>query len=120
MWTCANCGEVSEESFDACWKCGTTRDGTPPVHPEVYQPDTENAEPTGPAYETPCPICGAASYSWGDVQGHYPLIYKDQTDSMLKKIFSYSGHSIKTRLCQTCGNLQLFLGEMLPEAEPQV
>ncbi len=24
-WTCADCGESGEESFDACWKCGAGR-----------------------------------------------------------------------------------------------
>ena len=27
MWSCRNCGENCEESFDTCWKCGTSRDG---------------------------------------------------------------------------------------------
>ncbi len=25
MWTCAKCGEVIENQFDACWKCSTAR-----------------------------------------------------------------------------------------------
>ena len=29
MWTCKKCGEVLEDSFDSCWKCGTECDGTP-------------------------------------------------------------------------------------------
>lgn len=27
MWICSKCRETLEESFDACWKCGTSRDG---------------------------------------------------------------------------------------------
>ena len=27
MWTCAKCGEVIEDQFDACWKCSSTRGG---------------------------------------------------------------------------------------------
>lgn len=27
-WTCPNCGEVHEEQFDSCWKCGTEQGGT--------------------------------------------------------------------------------------------
>lgn len=27
MWACANCRENVEDQFDACWKCGTSRDG---------------------------------------------------------------------------------------------
>ena len=27
MWTCANCREVLEDQFDACWNCGCSREG---------------------------------------------------------------------------------------------
>ena len=29
MWTCIACGEKSEESWDACWNCGASREGVP-------------------------------------------------------------------------------------------
>src|SRR5438552_18214341 len=28
MWQCVKCREKVVESFDVCWKCGTSRDGT--------------------------------------------------------------------------------------------
>lgn len=28
MWKCSHCGEEVEPSFDACWKCGTGKDGS--------------------------------------------------------------------------------------------
>lgn len=28
-WRCPQCGELLEGQFTACWKCGTTRRGTP-------------------------------------------------------------------------------------------
>jgi len=27
-WTCSNCKETNEDSFDQCWKCGSFSDGT--------------------------------------------------------------------------------------------
>ena len=27
MWTCNNCSETSDNTFDTCWNCGTSRDG---------------------------------------------------------------------------------------------
>lgn len=27
MWTCGNCGEAVEDTFDLCWKCGTSNEG---------------------------------------------------------------------------------------------
>ena len=28
MWTCPKCGSKVDPSFDVCWSCGTSRDGT--------------------------------------------------------------------------------------------
>ena len=28
MWECSNCKESVEDTFDLCWNCGTSRDGT--------------------------------------------------------------------------------------------
>ena len=33
MWKCQKCGEEIEDTFDACWNCGTGRDGAPPQTP---------------------------------------------------------------------------------------
>ncbi len=30
QWTCGECGETNESSFDICWSCQTARDGEPP------------------------------------------------------------------------------------------
>jgi uncharacterized protein len=30
LWKCSKCSEDIDESFDACWQCGTGRDGAPP------------------------------------------------------------------------------------------
>ena len=27
MWACANCRETIEDDFDACWRCGCSREG---------------------------------------------------------------------------------------------
>ena len=27
MWYCAQCGEEIEDTFEACWNCGTGEDG---------------------------------------------------------------------------------------------
>ena len=27
MWACTNCNASSEDTFDACWRCGTSKDG---------------------------------------------------------------------------------------------
>jgi ribosomal protein L40E len=29
MWMCSKCHETLEDAFEACWKCGTSKDGEP-------------------------------------------------------------------------------------------
>ena len=43
-WICGHCGNPSPAAFDACWNCGTTRDGRPDpgFRPE---PDVPIADP---------------------------------------------------------------------------
>jgi hypothetical protein len=52
MWTCPNCGEAIDDVFDACWKCGTNRDGTRaadfPVEPSDAKTPDPRAEPDPP------------------------------------------------------------------------
>ncbi len=30
MWVCKNCNSEGEDSFDSCWNCGHTQEGSPP------------------------------------------------------------------------------------------
>lgn len=41
MWQCPKCHEESEETFDVCWCCGTSRDGVEDLQfkPVVDQPE---------------------------------------------------------------------------------
>ena len=41
-WRCAKCGERLEDTFDECWRCGTTRALTPDEEPQAEE--TEAAE----------------------------------------------------------------------------
>jgi hypothetical protein len=47
MWHCLGCGEEIEDTFDACWKCGTARDGA--------VPSDFHREPDDPAVPDPGP-----------------------------------------------------------------
>ncbi len=40
MWKCTKCGELIEDNFDICWKCGIHRDGSPPS--EDFETQKEN------------------------------------------------------------------------------
>jgi len=48
MWKCKNCNEKLQDTFDACWNCGTTKDGIPPENPDDFRDETlEEMEPDG-------------------------------------------------------------------------
>lgn len=46
MWTCPKCGSKVDPSFDVCWQCGTSRDGTEDagfVSADEFVPEDETA-----------------------------------------------------------------------------
>ena len=63
MWKCLGCGEQLEDQFDACWNCGTSKNGTrdqdsPPDKP-IFA-DAKQLEPYATSkvpLPTPCPKC---------------------------------------------------------------
>lgn len=59
MWKCKKCSEKIESRFDACWSCGTSRDGVadPSFQSEsTVEPKTHTSKfPTAKA----CSRCGA-------------------------------------------------------------
>ncbi len=61
--------------------------------------------------ELSCPTCGGDSYSWGFVQGHHNLKYKDDDVGFLGKNSVFGGEPVKARKCNACGNIQLFVRE---------
>jgi hypothetical protein len=46
MWTCPQCGTKIDPSFDVCWHCGTSQDGTP-------DPSFVSADDAGPIEDAP-------------------------------------------------------------------
>jgi hypothetical protein len=78
MWTCPNCHEQIDDSFDVCWKCGTDRDGTPsaefdvePGDPRTHDPKADPHPPDEPAANDPkndriVELCAAAN----EVEAH--------------------------------------------------
>ncbi len=51
MWKCKKCGEVLEDTFDSCWKCGTQDNGTSPRVPS----SSISSAPSSPS-EPPRPL----------------------------------------------------------------
>jgi hypothetical protein len=51
MWKCKKCGEENEDSFDSCWSCAVSEDGSVAVNPKESRYIKEDAAkgetPTG-------------------------------------------------------------------------
>ena len=63
MWVCKKCRESVEDTFDVCWKCGTSMDG---VEDLSFQPEADSrmaagATRVGPEkmLDEPCSKCGS-------------------------------------------------------------
>jgi tetratricopeptide (TPR) repeat protein len=37
MWLCKHCNEELKDTFDVCWNCGASREGTPPVNHQKFK-----------------------------------------------------------------------------------
>ena len=37
MWKCKQCGEENEDTFDSCWNCGSSHDGTQSVEAKEFK-----------------------------------------------------------------------------------
>ncbi len=58
MWNCKNCHETIEDNFDACWNCGTDKDGkTDPNFGRVDVP-VANQKRLADEFLSSCPHCG--------------------------------------------------------------
>jgi hypothetical protein len=51
----------------------------------------------------PCPVCGGATYAWGILYAN-GIIFQTGNPTMLVT----NGARLLTRLCNDCGNLQVF------------
>lgn len=111
-WVCSNCGERIEPDFDDCWRCGTSRFGSPPGNPLMYeaqivdesvpldQPEaSQYSEIRGDAFEVPCPFCGETSW----------LVGRLNRATFSSRSVGLNDLPIMCRACARCGFIALFL-----------
>jgi hypothetical protein len=67
--------------------------------------------PSGARGRDLCPLCGSRSFSWGDCEGvgGYSFRLMPEDASWLQKTTGVGGQPIQVRVCNGCGNLQLFV-----------
>jgi hypothetical protein len=89
MWECRTCRERQEGSFEVCWNCGTSKDGTEDpsfrraedCEPRSLEPAAAavrvgKAAPARPARRGTCPKCGS-----GDVIPNVRVVDRGDNNS---------------------------------------
>ncbi len=59
----------------------------------------------------PCPICGECDYTPGTLNPHAPVVFKVEANSLWEVLFT-RGLPITARVCNGCGNIQMFVENM--------
>lgn len=55
-----------------------------------------------------CPMCGCERFTWGHVRGRSRLKFLSDSAGLVEKSIDMLGLQVKARLCNDCGNVQLF------------
>jgi hypothetical protein len=58
--------------------------------------------------DTACTICGDTSYSWGQLKEQSQVEFIRDDASFLETFTAWGGEEVRARLCESCGNIQLF------------
>jgi hypothetical protein len=128
MWECLKCQEKIEEAFEACWNCGTSRDGVEDPH---FQPEDDAISPpvvTPPqpwlAASLPeaadplvCPRCQCSLEFLGAKQFHEGTRTWDVLGGMWE-LFKNREH-LDVYLCPRCGRVEFFAVGVGEELRPR-
>jgi len=60
---------------------------------------------------SPCHICGGNAYSWGSLKDSgqlFAITFVEDGNSLTNAAFLTIGEEARARLCNGCGNIQLF------------
>jgi hypothetical protein len=99
MWTCPKCNESCEDTFDACWKCRTSKDGSPPAEDADAEPGTRRQVDCCRC-KRPLEYIGTKRFhegaNWGALGGLGELFVKQERFDLYR--------------CPQCGQVELFTG----------
>ena len=122
MWNCVKCGEQLEESFDTCWKCGTSRDGTedPSFRTELEAEPSVSADATRGSLPEPsplrCPRCDRGLDYIGTKAFHEGTRWGVLGD--LAELF-VNRERFDVYCCPRCGRVEFFVDGIGEEFRPR-
>lgn len=117
MWECKKCRESLEDTFDVCWKCGTSMEGIedPSFRPEPDSRTASGAAHVGPEkmLDEPCSKCGsprvirnARLHDQGEhSDGVAKMVVFGKPSALIFKGREYS--ELVGDICCDCGNVEL-------------
>ena len=103
--TCKSCGEIIEDGYTICWKCGTSVDGSPPASdfvPDAGASRAEGRELACLRCETPLTFVRRMELHEGSL---LPGLLLD-----VGRLFT-NRENFDTYACQSCGKVEFYLVE---------
>lgn len=108
MWSCSKCGESVEDTFDACWKCGTSWDGVKDAGVQAVPTDETPAPAPEPASRTAiaCARCHEALQYVGRKRFHEGTNWGILGE--IGELFVKREH-FDVYVCPRCGGVEFFV-----------
>ena len=105
MWTCRKCRETVEDSFEACWSCGTTKEG---VEDRAFRRVSDGAPPEREPDPDPisCPRCAQPLQYVGTKRLHEGTNWG--VFGELGELFVKREH-FDVYVCPRCGRVEFFV-----------
>jgi hypothetical protein len=116
MWKCQKCQESHDDSFEACWNCGTSRDGTEdPAFEPADVVDAARAVGRIGDERLVCPKCGSP-----DVIPDVRILDRNESWKNELQVEVYSnpnallfkgahGGTLRASICGRCGYAELYV-----------
>ena len=117
MWLCSKCGESIEDTFDTCWKCGTSWDGVKDSEGKADPPDEVPASATEPKTGDPiaCARCNQTLQYVGRKRFHEGANWG--VFGEIGELFVKREH-FDVYVCPRCGRVEFFVDGIGEEFRP--
>ena len=107
IWSCSNCGSEVDDELEMCWKCGTSRDGSPA--PSEWRSELAPVEAPQPLALS-CLRCSADMVYVGKKRFHEGSY---AADVLLGDLF-VNREELDLYMCSGCGKVEFFATRQAP------